>query len=580
MEGHGALLSSIGICVTAAAVLAFIAHKTKQPLILAYLLAGMVIGPQLGFKLVEDSHNIQTVSEIGLILLLFIIGLEIDLKKLASAGKSVILTGLLQFPLSVALGLGFFYLIGERMGGGSFNLLYLAICVGISSTMIVVKLLYDKFELDTLPGRITLGVLVFQDIWAILVLSIQPNLLDPQIGPLLESIGKGLLLVLAALAVSKYLLPYIFKSAAKAPELVLIASLAWCFTVAGAASYMGLSKEMGALIAGVSISTFPYNLDVIAKVLSIRDFFVTLFFVALGMQIPMPTWELVLIAGVSSLFLILSRFLAIFPILYKLRLGHHVSIIPAINLAQISEFSIVIATLGLGHKHIDPHVIHVIIFIFAFTSVGSTYLIGSSHEIYLWLSKVLKKIGIRDLDQIQKEEGDTHEEKGIVLLGFFREASSLLHEFEMQEVDGHRHPLIDNLLVIDFNPQVISELKHRGIACLYGDVAHMDTLEHAHIKHADLVISTITDVILKGTDNLRILRSVRRLSPHACVVVTAEGITKALMLYDAGADFVFIPRLHSARQIATIIEEGLRHGFEAAREEALEHLRQRNEVLP
>jgi len=581
MEGHGDLLSSIGICVAAAAVLAFVAHRTRQPLILAYLLAGVLIGPQIGFHLVEDQESIHTVSEIGLILLLFIIGLEIDLKKLLSAGKSVILTGLLQFPLSVLLAIGFFFLIGERMGGGNFSLLYLAVCVSISSTMIVVKLLYDKFELDTLPGRITLGVLVFQDIWAILVLSIQPNLLNPEIGPLLGSVGKGIVLVVVALLVSKYILPRLFQSAAKSPELVLVASLAWCFAVAGAADYVGLSREMGALIAGVSISTFPYNLDVIAKVLSIRDFFVTLFFVALGMQIPIPTGEVLLLAAIASLFLVASRFVVIFPILYRLRMGHHVSILPAINLAQISEFAIVIASLGLSYGHIGADTVSVLIFVFAFTSVASTYLIGGSHSIYEFLSARLKKMGMPDLDVMNPvgEEETTHDDKGIVMLGFFREASSLLHEFEMQEVDGGRHPLLDNLLVIDFNPQVIAELKRRNIPCLYGDVAHMDTLQHAHIQNADLVISTIPDAILKGTNNLRIFRTIRRICPNAKVIVTAEGIRKGLELYEAGADFVYLPRLHSAHDLAIFIERGLQLGFEAEREEALAQLQRRNEVL-
>ena len=293
MAEHVDLLSSVGLCVSVAAALAFVANRLRQPLLLAYLLAGVLIGPQIGFRLIEDQQSIQTVSEIGLILLLFMIGLEMDLKKLLVAGKPVLVTGVLQFVLCVALGLLFFYPLGFRVGNGDFALLYIAVCCAISSTMIVVKLLYDKAELDTLPGRITLGVLVFQDIWAIVVLGIQPNLLDPQFGTLLGSLVKGALLVAASLLVSKLLLPQIFRSVAKLPELMLIGSLAWCFMVSAGADAAGLSREMGALVAGISISTFPYNMDVVAKVVSIRDFFVTLFFVALGMQIPMPTTEVI-----------------------------------------------------------------------------------------------------------------------------------------------------------------------------------------------------------------------------------------------------------------------------------------------
>ena len=150
------LLSSIGISIAVAAVLAVLGWRLRQPLILAYLVTGVVIGP-VGFNWVQNKESIQTVAEIGLILLLFIIGLEIDLKKLASAGLPVLLTGALQVPICIALGLGFFYLLGVRNSSGNYALLYLAACMSLSSTLVVVKLLNDKFELDTLPGRITLG---------------------------------------------------------------------------------------------------------------------------------------------------------------------------------------------------------------------------------------------------------------------------------------------------------------------------------------------------------------------------------------------------------------------------------------
>ncbi|MCC6743093.1 MAG: cation:proton antiporter [Acidobacteria bacterium] len=580
MTGHGDLLTSIGICVIAAASLAFLANRLRQPLILAYLLAGVAIGPVMGLHLVEDKASIETVAEIGLILLLFIIGLEIDLKKLLAAGKPVLVAGILQFPLSVALGLCFFALVGAAGGDGRFDVLYLAVCAAISSTMIVVKLLYDKFELDTLPGRITLGVLVFQDIWAIVVLAIQPNLLDPRVGPLLGSLGAGVVLVIVSLAVSRYVLPPLFRSIAKSPELLLVASLAWCFAVVGGASAAGLSREMGALIAGVSISTFPYNLDVVAKVVSIRDFFVTLFFVALGMQIPVPTATTVGLALAASAFLVASRLAVIFPLLYVLKLGHRTSLLPAINLAQLSEFAIVIATLGLAAGHIAPETLGVLVFAFAIASTASTYLIGASNEVYKPVSRLLSAVGMRDLESNAIAEGEKdHTEKSIVLLGFYREASSLLYEFEREETDQGRHPLLESLLVIDINPQVIDGLGRRGIACLYGDVAHLDTLHHAHIHDAELVVSTIPDSILKGTDNRRLLRSARRLCPTAKVIVSAERIGQALELYAEGADYVYIPRLSSTEQLAKVIEEGLRHGCDQTREDHVRELMARDEVL-
>jgi len=535
----------------------------------------VLIGPQIGLGLVNDQASIQTVSEIGLILLLFIIGLELDLNKLLAAGRPVIVMGALQFPLCVLLGLGFFApFLG--MKDGDYGLLYVAVCLAISSTMIVVKLLYDKFELDTLPGRITLGVLIFQDLWAIVVLAVQPNLLHPEVFPLLESLARGVVLISLSLIVSKTVLPKLFHSVAKVPELVLIGSLAWCFIVCYAANKAGLSREMGALIAGVSISTFPYNLDVVAKVVSIRDFFVTLFFVALGMQIPVPSLWMIGLALLATCFLVVSRLLVVFPILRAMRLGHRASLLPAINLAQMSEFSMAIAAIGVGYGHIDEKTVSVLMFVFALTSVASTYLIGYSHPLQEWLNKGARRMGLRDLDASEPDTPTrTGPGKDIVLLGFFTEASALVHEYEIIDSES----ILNRLLVIDFNPQVHAELVKRGIACRYGDVSNMETLHHADVHDAKLVVSTIPDNILKGTSNMRLLKQARRLCPHARVIVTANRAGSALALYEAGADYVFIPHLLSSAQRAAMLEEGLVAGFDHLRAAHIDQLRQRDEVI-
>ena len=574
------LLSGIAICVAAAALLALVGWRLRQPLILAYLLAGVVIGP-IGFRWVTDLTSIQTVAEIGLILLLFVIGLEIDLKKLAAAGPPMLLTGALQVPICIALGLGYFALLGAHVGGGDYSLIYLAACMSLSSTLVVVKLLNDRMELDTLPGRITLGVLVIQDLWAVAMLAVQPNISNPDLLPLAFSLWKGALLVVGGLALSKYVLPYLFRSVAKAPELVLVTALAWCFFLAGVASFIGLSREMGALIAGVSLSTFPYNLDVMAKATSIRDFFVTLFFVALGMQIPIPSLRVLGLVAAASVFVIISRAVVI-PILYALRLGLRNSIVPAINLAQVSEFSIVIAFLGVSShpQQISADVLTVVILTFAVTSVASTYMINSSHAIQSLLTRVLKAVGLKDLDASAGAGDDNHEKPyPVVFLGFFRDASSILYEFEHEGDVEESRDFVSKILVIDFNPTVMRELRRRGIKCVYGDIAHVDSLRHAGIDGAELIVSSITDDVLRGTSNLRLLKSVRTHSPQVRVVLTTEHIPQALKFYEAGADFVFIPRLYSAAAVARILRKGLRDGFQEVRQQAIGHLSHRQEVL-
>lgn len=572
------LLSNMGLAIVVAAAFALLAKALKQPLLLAYLAAGIVLGPKVGLGLIKDEASITLISEIGLILLLFIIGLEIDLKKLLSAGRTLIISGVSQFLICVALGIGFFMLIGFDFGGGRFDALYLAVAMALSSTMIVVKILYDKFELTTLPGRITLGVLVFQDIWAILFLSLQPNLLSPGVSVILLSIIKGAGLVLLSLVVSKYFLSRLFSFIAKIPELLLVTAVAWCFFISGVAGEVGLSREMGALVAGVSLSTFPYNVDVIAKVINIRDFFVTLFFVGLGLQIPAPTFSLVVYAAVASLFLIASRFASIFPVLYFMKNGLRASLIPAINLSQMSEFSLVIASLGLGFDHIDSQVVGILTFVFTITSVLSTYMIQYNHLIQTRIAPLLSAVGIKDIGWCASSSDESEQPKEIVFLGFFREASSILYEIETIQNGGEKS-LTDKMLVIDFNPVVHSELNRREIECIYGDISSVDTLKHAHVESAKVVVSSIPDSILRGTTNKRILNLVKRLCPEARVIVTANTLQAALHLYEEGADFVFIPRIHSAKHVARIVSEPLNDPLESYRQKEVASLRERREVL-
>jgi len=587
-SGGHELLTSIGISIIAATVLAYLANLIKQPLLLAVIAAGAAIGPQFGLGLVRSKDDISIISEMGLILLLFMIGLELDLKKIKESGKSLIVTGILQFVLCVAMGLGFFLLLGFTIGepyeyrifgvkvlGGEYDLLYLAVCISLSSTAIVVKLLYEKFELDTLAGRLTLGVLVFQDIWAIVMLSIQPTLSNPRLLNLLWSFAEGLLLVVISLLLSKYLLGYIFRKIAKLPELMLVASLAWCFFISGIASYFDLSLEMGALIAGAAISTFPYNAEIIAKIVSIRDFFITLFFVGLGMTIPNPLDNLGMLklAGVAALFVIATRFFSVFPILYWLKNGNRVSLLTSINLSQISEFALVITALGIKYQHIVPDIQTLIIYIFVMTSISSTYMIKSSHFLQNYLSKVLIRIGIKDIHESQREEV-SGPPKDIALLGFFRIASSFLQEIEEESPN-----LLQKLLVVDYNPVVYRKLHDLGVKVVYGDISHLETLHHAGIEDAKLVLSTISDDILVGTNNLKIIGLMKKLCPQAKIIVTAESPGAALKLYQEGADYVLLPNMVAGRHLVAIVERLLHQDSDRLKEREIQNLEGRAEIL-
>jgi Kef-type K+ transport system membrane component KefB len=568
---HG-LVSDIAVCIIAAWIVAVGSQVARQPLLLAYLVAGFAIGPR-GFKFVTNTGDIQTISEIGLSLLLFMIGLEIDLKKMLSAGKVITLTAAAQIFGCVFLGWLIFDFIGPAQN--RLEALYLAVAAAMSSTVIIVKILYDKRELETLAGRITLGVLVLQDLFVILFLAVQPDLKNPTLHLLALALGKVILLVAVAFLASRFVLPPVFKVIARMPELVLVGALAWCFAMAGFAGWLGLSTAMGALIAGVMISTFPYTLDVVAKVTSLRDFFVTLFFVGLGMEIPLPTWSYFLWTIFFCLFLMGSRLVTVFPVLYSLRQGYRVSLLPAVNLCQMSELSLVLLALGKASGDVSENTVGIAAFSFAFLAVGSTYAILHNDLLLRQAVPLFNKMDLRDLDQIVSVTDDGEKSKRICLLGFSWTASSLVEEIQREQP-----ALLAEMTVVDFNPLVHERLRRRGVRAIYGDITQRDVLLHAGLGEAEIIICSLPNTVLRGANNLKMLRQIRQLNPAAHIIVHAELLADIPALYEAGANYVSAPRLLEAADLLHAIDAAEKKLLEEKRAAQCQRLENRNEVIP
>ncbi|MCF2525592.1 cation:proton antiporter [Bradyrhizobium sp. G127] len=573
------LIADITFSILFAWVLGLAAHFFRQPLILAYLVAGFLIGP-FGMKWVKSQESISTISELGLIFMLFMIGLEIDLKKIIRAGRVILIAASGQLIGACVVGAAFFVAIGLSLGNGrGFDALYLTIACALSSTVVIVKVLYEKRELDTLPGRITLGILVLQDIFAILFLAVQPSLADLQVGIILLSIGRVGLLVATAIILSRFVLPKIFHRIARSPELVMLGALAWCFLIGEVAERLHLSREMGSLVAGVSLSTFPYALDVTAKVTTLRDFFITLFFVALGMTIPVPDLSTIWLALVIAAFTVVSRILTTFLPLYFMKQGLRTSLLPALNLAQISEFSLVIIQTGIVAGHITPETSNAASFAFVILAVLSTLVIMRSDPISRWAVGALKRIGLRDLDHAQNADGDHDSGHGgarrIVILGFFRAASALLSEIEQQNKS-----LLDQISVVDFNPNVFRTLTARGIHVIYGDISNIDTLLHAGVGNAEIIILSVPDSLLKGANNEKLVRHVRSMNPDAKIISTADLLADVSDLYAAGADYVTVTRTTDAAELYKVIE-AVDSGLLADKRADMDRrLSERREVLP
>jgi Kef-type K+ transport system membrane component KefB len=565
---HEGILFDVGLAIVAATALAYVARLLRQPLLLAYIGAGLLIGPPV-LGLIEDEAMIAELSELGLAFLMFIVGLEIDLKKLVSSGRIGALVGTVQVVVCAVLTVAFVMLLGFS----GLPALYLGVASAFSSTMIVVKLLSDKSELDTVHGRLTLGILLMQDVLAIIVLAVQPNLDEPSALPIVVSTLSGLGLVAGALLVSRFVLPALFRFVAKSPEVVMISAIAWCMIVGYLAMLASFSIAMGALIAGVTLSAFPYSLDVVAKIRGLRDFFVTLFFVALGMQLQIDSIQVVGVALALSAFVVISRFVAIGPVLYSLGYGSRVGTLCSLALAQAGEFALVIVSLGLSLGHVGRDVASILALTLVITSTVSTYMVMASHAIAHRLVHGLRRLGVPERFR-RGDDGDPEHRHSaeLLLLGFHRVASSMVHQTQGSS-KGHE------VLVVDFSPEVHAKLTAMDVPVVYGDISHLDTLEHIGIERAQVVVSTVSEDFLRGTDNLTLLRQVKLLNPDARVVLSAETLERARTMYQAGADYVVLPRVEAARAFLEVLEAIEGGDLDVLRARALADLADREEVL-
>ncbi|PHQ69251.1 MAG: hypothetical protein COB93_08540 [Sneathiella sp.] len=586
------LVYDIGVSLFVGSILAIIFVRLKVPSIAAFLVCGILIGP-IGLKLITHPKNIETISELGFILLLFMIGMEIDLRRTLRSGKMIIATGVLQYPLTVLFGLlvvkGFAW-VGLSDGlDGPYDALYFGIFIAGSSTLLVIKLFQEKYELDTEPGRIALGLLVFQDFWAIVVIILQPSFSSPELWPVVMSSVGILILSVISYGLAKSLVPIVFRWLAKEPQLILVGAIGWCFTIVfigGSFDYVGqyifgtiptmaVATGMSALIAGMTIATLPYAREIVAKVGIVRDFFITLFFVGLGMSVPpITSVNVIVIALALAFFAIISRQLIFFPLLYFTGGDQRHAQVASIRLAQLSEFGLVIAYLGTQYHHISDELASAIIIAFILTALMTPTLYKYAYVIHKSLAPVLQFMGFREPAE---EDPDGEKEYDLVLLGFHRVASSLLHE-----IAKHKPELVTRILVIDFNVGLHAAIRKLGAHVRYGDLSNDETLLHAGIDRAKVIVATIPDDILRGTSNKKLVQTVRNMNKDAVIIANAEELSSAEEVYACGADYVYMGRVNTARALEEIIThtmEGSLQDFRRAQEELHGHHHERTEIL-
>lgn len=586
------LVHDIGIAVFLSGVLAILFARIRFPAIAGYILGGLVAGP-LALKLVTDSANIDTIAQLGFVLLLFVIGLEIDITKILKSGRTIVVTGALSVPsialfgfvvakLLALIGLG--ALIGTGLGP-----VYVGLVISVSSTLLVVKLFQEAFELDTVPGRISLGILVMEDLWAIIIIILQPNLQHPEIVPILQSFAGILVLAALAFLFSRTVFPIAFRWIAKMPEIILVGAIGWCFAIVflgasfdwlaehflGWHTHLSVGAGMGALMAGATIASLPYSIEIITKVSVVKDFFVTLFFVGLGLSIPEPGGPAVFILALAiAAAAIAARQLIIFPLLYLAGADQRNAEVTAVRMAQISEFSLVVIFLGITLGHVTRDLATAVILAFVVTALVTTPLFHNAYRIHAWLSPTLVRLGFKEPPEAARSD---EREWRLAILGFHRIASSLLFNFSRDDP-----PLVRDTLVIDFAVALHDKIRRLGAHVEYGDLSNPDTLHHAGVDRARVVVSTVSDDLMRGTNNAKLVAAVRKLNPHAVIIANAVNLGDVATIYASGADYVFMSRLDSAAALAEAIGmalNGTLAEYRTAREQEHGRPGTRDEVL-
>ena len=522
------LFFNIGLVLVVATIVGYLARLIRQPLIPAYILAGVLIGP-FGLGLIKESEIIIALSEIGIAFLLFIVGLEIDLKKLKEVGLVSTVGGAIQVA-SVFI-VGFF--IARGLGFVSIEAIYLGFVLAFSSTMIVIKLLSDKSEMNTLHGKIILGILLMQDIIVIFVLVLLQSFGNFELGLIAWAFLKGAILLAFAVLLSQFVLPFIFRVSARSQELLFLSSISVCFVFSLVAFSFGFSIVIGAFLAGLALASLPYHFDIAGKIIPLRDFFATLFFVSLGMELVFDSfngllWPLIIFLGIIVLFkpLIFMIITSVFG--YKKRTAFFTSI----SLAQISEFSLVLVALGLSLGHVSNQIFTLTVLLAIITIALTSYFIKYDTWFYKLASgklNLFEKLALRDSEL---EHLPYHERKDTVLFGAHRMGKIFIETFK----DAN-----SNFVVVDFDPQIIRNLIGRKIPCVYGDVANHEVLKRLNLNSVKMVVSTIPN----DDDNVFLIKYIKKINPNVIIIVTSSHAGSALHLYDIGADYVIVPHLLS-----------------------------------
>lgn len=536
----------------------------KQPAVIGYILSGIISGPVI-LNIIDSTNTFNTFSQIGVALLLFFVGLNLNPKVIKDVGKVSLITGFGQVIFTAGIG----YLICKLLGLSTIPALYISVALAFSSTIIIMKLLSDKKDLDSLYGRISVGFLIIQDFIAIAILLVISSLNNGAhitslaVNSLIKGVGGIFILFILTL----YILPPITRIVAKSQEYLLLFSIGWCLAVASSFYYLNFSIEAGALLAGITLSMSPYHFEISSKLKPLRDFFLILFFIMLGSQMLFANilnnlWIIILL----SLFVLIGNPIIVMILMGLLGYTKRNSFLAGLTVAQISEFSLIVIAMGVSVGHLSNSVLSLVTAIGLITFAGSTYLILYSNKIYPKISKYLS-IFERKGKKVDEHKYHSNDKYDIILLGYNRIGFDILESL---------NKIKRKFLVIDYDPEVISKLSKEGYECRYGDANDAELLDELNFSKAKMVISTIP--VLET--NLLIINKVKRRNKKAIIAVVSHQIDHAVKLYEEGASYVLMPHFLGGKQFSTMIENHKLSINKFLKEKIthLEHLKKRKAV--
>lgn len=538
----------LSIILVITTIVATIMRLMKQPLVVGYIISGVVVGPYI-LNVLHANEAVELFSKIGIAILLFIVGLSLNPDTVKETGGSSLVTGIGQILFTAIIG---FFLI-KALGYPSISAFYGAIALTFSSTIIVLKLLSDRGDLETLYGKISIGFLLVQDIAATLLLVIVPIIgaqgmagTDSQTGlALAKLLGSGAIISIALYVIAKYILPKFSDYLARSSELLFIFAISWGLVLATVFYKLGFSIEIGALIAGATLAASKYSFEISSRMRPLRDFFIVMFFVLLGSHLVLDNVAtLILPAVILSVFVLIGNPLIVFMLMNVLGYKNRTSFMAGLTVAQISEFSLILMSLGLTLGHIDQSITTLITLVGVITIVGSTYLFLYADSLYSFLESGLKKISVRKKATNDHELTTVHHD--MIIFGFGRVGL----EFVEKAHEENLKPL-----VVDYNPEVFNRKKEYSFAHVFGDAQDVEFLEEIGTGNAKMIISTIPDV---ATNEL-IITYYRSKQPNGIIITTAHTVPNAVKLYKEGATYVILPHYLGAYHATEMITKGLKN---------------------